>query len=160
MKFGPSKEWGVPILLFIATILAYGLLLPRLDFIGMIGPSSGLQSSSDLQSLFPPLRTSAHFWRPIFYVTTSLIPPEPIYWQIFMLLIRFASGLLAWSIFSQVWPRHKRSALVASFLFLLFPGYSQHWVAFTHINQEWIAFPLLSAFLWIYSPGAQEPGQI
>jgi len=25
-------------------------------------------------------------------------------------------------------------------LFLVFPGYSQHWVAFTHINQEWIPF--------------------
>src|SRR6185503_7521956 len=30
--------------------------------------------------------------------------------------------------------------LIAGLLFLLFPGYSQHWVALTHINQEWIPF--------------------
>jgi len=30
--------------------------------------------------------------------------------------------------------------VIASLLFLVFPGYSQHWVAFTHINQEWIPF--------------------
>ncbi|MGE5643343.1 MAG: hypothetical protein ACM3Y8_10065, partial [Byssovorax cruenta] len=38
------------------------------------------------------------------------------------------------------WPRYKQQTLVAGLLFLVFPGYSQHWVAFTHINQEWIPF--------------------
>ena len=42
---------------------------------------------------------------------------------------------------NQIWPDHKRQALVTALLFLVFPGYSQHWVALTHINQEWI--PLL-----------------
>src|SRR5581483_10333624 len=35
---------------------------------------------------------------------------------------------------------HKRETQIASSLFLVFPGYSQHWVALTHINQEWIPF--------------------
>lgn len=41
---------------------------------------------------------------------------------------------------NRVWSDHKRQVLVAALLFLVFPGYSQHWVAFTHINQEWIPF--------------------
>ncbi len=73
-------------------------------------------------------------------MTTSLIPPIPIYWQIFALLIRFLSALSAWFVLRQVWPHYKHQTLIASLLFLVFPGYSQHWVAFTHINQEWIPF--------------------
>src|SRR6187455_1847782 len=115
MKFGPSKEWGVPILLFIATILAYGLLLPQTGFYWDDWPFVWIAKFLGPADFFPAFANIRPFLAPIFYVTTSLIPPEPIYWQIFMLLIRFASGLLVWSIFSQVWPRHKRSALVASF---------------------------------------------
>lgn len=76
---------------------------------------------------------------PIFLLTTSVIPPVPLYWQIFALLIRFLAGLSAWFLFKQLWPDHPKQALIAALLFLVFPGYSQHWVAFTHINQEWIS---------------------
>ena len=159
MKFGPSKEWGVPILLFIATILAYGLLLPQTGFYWDDWPFVWIAKFLGPADFFPAFANIRPFLAPIFYVTTSLIPPEPIYWQIFMLLIRFASGLLAWSIFSQVWPRHKRSALVASFLFLLFPGYSQHWVAFTHINQEWIAFLFYLLSFGFTARALRNPGK-
>jgi hypothetical protein len=80
------------------------------------------------------------FLEPIFFVTTSLIPSNPISWQIFAILIRFLAGLSTWFALSNVWPNHKRQTLITSLLFLVFPGYSQHWVAFTHINQEWIPF--------------------
>ena len=42
--------------------------------------------------------------------------------------------------FKQIWPEHPRAALIASLFILIFPGYSQHWVALTHINQELIPF--------------------
>jgi hypothetical protein len=93
-----------------------------------------------MKDFFPAFANVRPFLAPIFFVTTSLIPPVPIYWQIFALIIRFISGLLAWATFHQVWPRHKRQTLVAALLFLVFPGYSQQWVALTHINQEWIPF--------------------
>jgi hypothetical protein len=89
---------------------------------------------------FPAFANVRPFLGPIFYVTTSLIPPVPLYWQIFAILLRFLSGLLAWFAFKQLYPQHPRQTLVAALLFLVFPGYSQHWVAFTHINQEWIPY--------------------
>ena len=61
-------------------------------------------------------------------------------WQIFALIIRFVATLSAWFVLNQIWPRYKFQTLIASLLFLVFPGFSQHWVAFTHINQEWIPF--------------------
>jgi hypothetical protein len=134
------KNWGLPFIFLALTIIAYGLLLPQTGFYWDDWPFVWIAKFLGPADFFPAFSNIRPFLAPIFFLTTSLIPPEPLYWQIFMLLIRFVSGLLAWFIFSQVWPTHKRSALVASLLFLLFPGYSQHWVAFTHINQEWIAY--------------------
>jgi hypothetical protein len=48
--------------------------------------------------------------------------------------------LSGWFALKQIWPRHKFETLIAALLLLVFPGFSQHWVAFTHINQEWIPF--------------------
>ncbi|HET7143954.1 MAG TPA: hypothetical protein VFI68_08055, partial [Anaerolineales bacterium] len=64
----------------------------------------------------------------------------PLYWQIFALVIRFILGISAWWMFKQIWPERPRTALIASLFILIFPGYSQHWVALTHINQELIPF--------------------
>ncbi|MGB8980485.1 MAG: hypothetical protein WCC12_01290, partial [Anaerolineales bacterium] len=92
------------------------------------------------QEFMPAFQGVRPFLGPIFFVTTSLIPPVPLYWQIFALVIHFLAGLSAWFALNRVWPQYKRQTLVISLLFLVFPGYSQHWVAFTHINQEWIPF--------------------
>ncbi len=140
MNADHRRNWGIPLIFFIITLIAYGLLLPQTGFYWDDWPFVWIAKFLGPAEFFPAFSNIRPFLAPIFFLTTSLVPPEPIYWQIFMLIIRFVSGLLAWFIFSRVWPQHRRPALVASLLFLLFPGYSQHWVAFTHINQEWIAF--------------------
>jgi hypothetical protein len=135
-----SKDRNVPFLLSLITIVAYGLLLPQTGFYWDDWPFVWIAKFLGPREFLPAFANVRPFLGPIFYVTTSLIPPVPIYWQIFALGIRFVSGLFAWYTFNLIWPRHKRQTLVASLLFLVFPGYSQHWVAFTHINQEWIPF--------------------
>jgi hypothetical protein len=140
MKFQHSEEKSIPLLLAILTIVAYGLLLPFTGFYWDDWPFAWIAEFQGPKAFFQAFTGVRPFLGPIFFVTTSLIPPVPLYWQIFALLIRFLSGLLAWSAFRQIWPHHKRATLVVTLLFLLFPGYSQHWVALTHINQEWIPF--------------------
>jgi hypothetical protein len=71
------------------------------------------------------------FLGPIFYATTSLIPSIPLYWQTFALIIRFLIGFSAWWTFSQIFPTRPRIALTIALLITVFPGYSQHWVAYT-----------------------------
>ncbi len=136
----------IPLLFAAVTILAYGLLLPFTGFYWDDWPFAWLAKFMGPAEFIPAFRGFRPFLGPIFLVTTSLVPPIPLLWQIFSLLVRFASGLAAWFALSQVWPAHKRQVLIASLLFLAFPGYSQHWVALTHINQEWIPliFYLLS----------------
>ena len=133
-------ERNIPLLFLIVTITAYGLLLPLTGFYWDDWPFVWIAKFLGPQEFFPAFASVRPFLSPIFFVTTSLIPLEPIYWQIFALVIRFISGLSALFALNQIWPHHKRQILIASLLFLVFPGYSQHWVALTHINQEWLPF--------------------
>ncbi|HSL45428.1 MAG TPA: hypothetical protein VK897_18485 [Anaerolineales bacterium] len=140
MRANLFSERSIPLLFLIVVITAYGLLLPFTGFYWDDWPFAWIAKFLGPWEFIPAFAQVRPFLGPIFFVTTSLIPPVPLYWQIFALIIRFLSGLSAWFALSQVWPRHKRQTLVTALLFLVFPGYSQHWVAFTHINQEWIPF--------------------
>jgi hypothetical protein len=140
MKSARFAAGSIPIVFAIITILAYGLLLPVTGFYWDDWPFAWIAKFLGSAEFIPAFRGFRPFLAPIFLVTTSLIPTNPLLWQIFALLIRWLSGLAAWFALNQVWPNHKRQALFVVLLFLVFPGYSQHWVALTHINQEWIPF--------------------
>ena len=140
MKTIRFSERSIPLLFLLFTIVAYGLLLPLTGFYWDDWPFAWIAKFLGPQEFIPAFAQVRPFLGPIFFVTTSLIPPVPLYWQIFALVIRFIAALSAWFALDQIWPHHKRQTLIASLLFLVFPGYSQHWVAFTHINQEWIPF--------------------
>ncbi len=130
-----------PIFLFLfLTILGYGLLLPYTGFYWDDWPFAWIAKFLGPAEFIPGFMQFRPFLGPIFYATTSLIPPIPLYWQIFALIIRFIIGLSAWWTFKQIWPSRPRFALTLALFITVFPGYSQHWVAYTHINQELIPF--------------------
>lgn len=130
-----------PIPLFaLLTILGYGLLLPYTGFYWDDWPFAWIAKFIGPSEFIPAFAPFRPFLGPIFYATTSLIPPVPLYWQIFALVIRFLMGVASWWTFRQLWPERPRLSLTIALLLTLFPGYSQHWVAFTHINQELIPF--------------------
>lgn len=143
----------------IITILAYGLLLPLTGFYWDDWPFAWIAKFLGPAEFIPAFASFRPFLGPIFFVTTSLIPPVPIYWQIFALVIRFSLGIAAWWTFQQIYPAHPRVSLVAALFMLVFPGYSQHWVALTHINQELIPviFYLLSFGFTFKSFTARKP---
>jgi hypothetical protein len=122
------------------TLVAYGLLLPWTGFYWDDWPFAWFARSLGPSEFIPAFLPYRPFLGPIFYFTTSLVPPIPIYWQLFALVIRFGIGLAAWWAFSQVFPKRPHLSYMLGLLMLVFPGYSQHWVAFTHINQELIPF--------------------
>lgn len=131
---------SIPVLFAFITITAYGLLLPSTGFYWDDWPFAWIAEFLGPKEFFAAFATIRPFLAPVFFITTSIIPTTPIHWQIFALVIRFISGISIWFALNQVFPTFKRQILVTSLLFLVFPGYSQHWVAFTHINQEWIPF--------------------
>lgn len=128
------------IIFSLTTLIAYGMLVPFTGFYWDDWPfawSAHFLGPADFNPSFAPYRP---FLGPIFLFTTSLVPAVPLYWQIFALVIRFLLGISAWWMFRQIWQDRPRLALTAALFLLVFPGYSQHWVAFTHINQELIPF--------------------
>jgi hypothetical protein len=139
MNIRLSKKY-IPVIFALTTLVAYGLLVPFTGFYWDDWPfawSARFLGPGDFNPSFAPYRP---FLGPVFYFTTSLVPPVPLYWQIFALIVRFILGVSAWWMFRQAWPNRPRLALMSAFFMLVFPGYSQHWVAFTHINQELIPF--------------------
>lgn len=122
------------------TLIAYGLLLPFTGFYWDDLPFAWIAKFLGPAEFVPAFLPFRPFLGPIFYFTTSLIPPVPLYWQIFALVIRFLLALCAWWMFTQIFQSKKNIAFIAALLITIFPGYSQHWVALTHINQELIPF--------------------
>ena len=138
LRFKPKT---IPVAFFILTLLTYGLMLPWTGFYWDDWPFAWIQKFLGSTEFIPAFEPFRPFLGPIFFGTTSLLPPNPLLWQSLALILRFALALAAWWTFKTIWPKAQRGALTAALLFLVFPGYSQHWVAYTHINQEWI--PLL-----------------
>ena len=140
MQFRLSPTARQSLLIAVITIIAYGLLLPLTGFYWDDWPFAWIAKflgPAEFNPAFMPFRP---FLGPIFYFTTTVIPLTPLAWQIFALIIRFLIGITAWWAFAQIFPQRKTLAYFAALLMLVFPGYSQHWVALTHINQELIPF--------------------
>ncbi|GAB4572691.1 MAG: hypothetical protein Fur0017_24860 [Anaerolineales bacterium] len=140
MHFRLSSTARQTLLIASITLLAYGLLLPLTGFYWDDWPFAWIAKflgPAEFNPAFMPFRP---FLGPIFYFTTSLIPTHPLAWQVFALVIRFLIGITAWWMFIQIFPKRKTLAFLAALLMLIYPGYSQHWVALTHINQELIPF--------------------
>jgi hypothetical protein len=130
---------SVPVALALVAVFAYGLLLPLTGFYWDDWPFAWIARFQGPSEFIPAFLGFRPFLGPIFYLTTSVLPANPAVWQLFAILIRFLSAWAAWYSLRQVWPRAHRLGLSAALLFLVYPGYSQHWVALTHINQEWIS---------------------
>ncbi|HEY5902179.1 MAG TPA: hypothetical protein VIU39_06480 [Anaerolineales bacterium] len=135
----PPSQRSTVLLLAALTLLGYGFFLSagfHWDDWGFawarrfLGPAQFIRS---FQGFRP-------FLGPIFFLTTSLIPPVPLLWQAFALVIRFLIGLSAWWALRSAWPDRPSLALAAALLLLVYPGYSQHGAALTHINQELLPF--------------------
>lgn len=122
------------------TLAAYGLLVPFTGFYWDDWPFAWIAKFLGPAEFIPAFLPFRPFLGPIFTVTTSLIPPDPTYWQIFALVIRFLMGLSLWWSLGKLWPEKPQLNFIAGLLMIIFPGYSQHWAALTHINQELIPF--------------------
>ncbi len=134
-------ETAIPWLFALLTGLAYGLMLFQTGFYWDDWPFAWAAHFIGPESFIGSFMRVRPFLGPIFWFTTSLLPETPFAWQSFALIMRFLLTLAAWWAFRQIWPFHPWQTLLAALAFLVYPGYSQHWVAFTHINQELI--PLL-----------------
>ena len=91
MRASHFSERSIPLFFLIVTIVAYGLLLPLTGFYWDDWPFAWIAKFLGPWEFIPAFSKVRPFLGPIFFVTTSLIPPVPLYWQIFALIIHLIS---------------------------------------------------------------------
>ncbi len=136
-------------MLLVLAIASYGLLIPWIGFYWDDWNFAWISHFLGAGEFIPAFQPFRPFLGPIFLATTSIFHESTLGWQVFGLLVRFLIAYAVWWSLNKVWPEHKRQVLTVSLFALVFPGYGQQWVAFTHVNQELI--PLLA---YLFSFGA------
>ncbi|MCH7611497.1 MAG: hypothetical protein IIB10_12535, partial [Chloroflexi bacterium] len=140
MRAWLAHEWFHPLVLLGVAILAYGLLIPWLGFYWDDWPKAWflhLLGPTGFDEVYGADRPNLAW---TYLITTSILGESPIAWQIFGLLTRWLSAVSVWWLLKQVWPKRYDVAVVASLIFLIFPGFSQQ-----HISLIYSHFLLIQA---------------
>lgn len=133
---------SVPLALFFACLLSFGLLIPWLGFywddwpaiwfLHFLGPSGFVDVFASDRPLLGRL----------FWLTTSVLGESTIGWQLFGFLTRWASSLALWWILRVLWPSRPQTAAWIALLFALYPGFGQQFIAVTYSH----VFIILTVF--------------
>lgn len=135
------ENWITPLALLAASVLAFGLLVPFLGFYW-----------DDWETiLVNRMSGAAQFWRyfrgtrPLAAWTYVLVGPilgaRPLNWQVFTLLLRWATAVAYWRFLLSIWPENRREAGLAAFLFLVYPVFTQQSVSVAY-HQHWMGYVL------------------
>ena len=133
-----------PVLLLLTLLAAYGYQITRMGF---YWDDWSLVYLTDLKNM-------KEFWsfyaydRPLsawlYVALTPLLGTNPVNWQLFAILARWAGCLGFWMLFKQLWPKRSMEAGFAALLLGVYPGFSQQPVSITY-SLFWVLYAM---FLW------------
>jgi hypothetical protein len=141
------KRFLPALVLFLVAVLAYGLLSLRLGFYWDDLPITWIRYTLGPEALTRYFSTNRPVWGLLHQVTTRLIPQVPAYWQVFALLWRWLGAVVVYLIVAKLWKDKGRLALGVSLLFLVYPGFNQHWAAYLYSHFYIVLFFFLFSFL-------------
>jgi len=148
-RFPPASA---PLFLLVVCVLAYGLLIPQLGFYWDDLLSVWMRYQLGPEAMARCFSVSRPVLGTFFQITTSIIPPEPFYWQVFALFWRWVTGVSLWALIRCLWPEENRFAVGVSLLFLVYPGFNQQFVAFVYSHYfAVLAFYLISLLCTAWS---------
>jgi len=145
MKF--IKRIHPPLVLLLVAILAYGLLSFRLGFYWDDLPITWIRYQLGREALTRYFSTNRPVWGVLHQVTTSFIPQVPAYWQVFALLWRWLGAVIVYLISAKLWKDGRTLAISVALLFLVYPGFNQHWAAYLYSHFYIVLFFFLTSFL-------------
>ena len=117
----------MPVAMVILSILAYGLLSP---FLGFYLDDWYIVL---FQKYFGSTNFGLYFYqdRPLFgYVYNVFVPifkDSILGWQIFAVIAHALAGASFWLLLNKLFPERKRLTVVASLLYIVYPGFKMHW---------------------------------
>jgi hypothetical protein len=139
--------WTVPVTLLLICLASYSSMPSKLGlywddwfitwYIHFLGPSSFIEAFGRDRPLLG--------W--LYVVISSLVGESPIAWQFFAIFARWLGCLALWWTLRGLWPRRTVQAAMVSFLFAVYPGFSQQYIAISY------SFHLLVLALTLFSLG-------
>ena len=152
MKSVTLRTWITPLALLVICLTSFAALLPKIHFywddwtilyyIHFLGP----ESFKEAFAFDRPLMAG------IYKTITSLLGERSINWQIYALMMRWLTGITFWWTFRLLWKDKTLLITAASFLFVIYPGFNQGFIAITYGNAFlFFSFFLLSIGLMIWA---------
>ena len=142
-----KKYLSPSITLLLVAIFAYGLLIPQLGFYWDDLPISWISYQLGSAALAKYFASSRPLWGNIYEFTTSIIPQVPVYWHVIALVLRWLGAVVVYVIIEKLWRGRSQMALGVALLFLVYPGFNQHFAAFLYSHFYIVIFFLLFSFL-------------
>ncbi len=131
--------WSIPIALLALAVLSFGVLAPKLGFYWddwakiYVNEWQGTQGFWQYYLEDRPLSAWTHV------VLTPLLGSNPLKWQIFGVLIRWATAWAFWWVLTLVWPKAEKHAAFAAALFLVYPLFTMQPLVVT-FHQQWMQY--------------------
>ncbi len=151
------RSVSVPAILLLLALLSYGLLIPWLGFYWDDWPFAWLSRFLSLRELLNVFSMFRPFDAPFFLLTIPILRTSPQAWQLYGLAVRLGAALALWWSLRQVWPAKQRQAAWVAMIFLVFPGFGQQWIAFTHANQEQVPLVMFLLSLGFSARAVRAP---
>jgi len=153
------QGWETPLALLGVVILSYGLWIPWFGLFGndvpylwyyhLLGP----WGPGEFASVDRPISA-------LLYAVSTFLFGETVWlYHVFLLILRWLSGVLLWWLMGLVWPDRKREAALAAFLFVVYPGFRQNPVSLEFILHIFVLdMFLLSTGLMLLAALRVQPG--
>lgn len=133
-----------PVFLLLICAAAYSPLIPRLGFYWDDFPIAWIAATMGNAGLARYFSTNRPVWGLLYQITTPILGNSPLTWQIFGLLMRWVTGVALWALLRLVWRRREQFAAWSALLFVLYPGFTQQFIAFLYSH----FYIVLASFLF------------
>ena len=135
------------LILFAVAFLAYGLLIPQLGFYWDELPMIWIRYQLGAEAMTRYFSSNRPVWGALYQITTHILPAIPIYWQIFALVWRWLGAVVVYAIVTKLWKDKPQSALGVALIFLVYPGFNQHWASYLYGHFYIVLFFFLCSLL-------------
>ncbi len=146
------RSWTFPLTLLLLSILCFGLLIPWLGFYQDDWYLIWLSHFFGANIFFPFFENQRPILALVYIFTTKLVGTSAVGWQIFGLLTRWLAALSVWWALKLAWPNRPKQVAWITVLFLVYPGFQEHFVAVVYSQNYLLITASLIALglsLWV-----------
>ncbi len=150
------SQWTAPLALMGISFLAYGTLLPYLGIYWDDLPTFWFHHIGGREIFYRVFASDRPFLGFVFQFTLSVLGDSIILWQIFSLIIRGITAIALYFLLQELFWNNSSQNFIVSALFVLYPGFSQQWIAVTY-SHIFLSFIALIVSLGLTAASIKNP---